>query len=79
VSLSAFKAHTVNHKPWSEPEYGFEMLQGDCPKCHSSLLYDLGERTSCYEPRDVSDADAARVHAEYQALTLAQWPAEMVA
>jgi hypothetical protein len=53
-----------------------------CPRCLGAGAYRAPITTpqpSCYEPRNVSDADAARALAEYQALTLAQWPAEMVA
>lgn len=43
ADLETFKAATINHKPWVEPEYGVDMLQGDCPKCKSSLCFDLAE------------------------------------
>lgn len=67
ADLKTFRASTINHKPWRDDEFEIDMLQGDCPRCYSSLTYDLEEeRPTCYEPHDVSDAEAARVLREYE-------------
>lgn len=52
-----------------------------CPKCLGAGSYkpeptvkeSLAVR-GCYQPHDVTDADAARALEEYQRLTMAAWP-----